>query len=184
MSAIVVNLFGAAGCGKSTAAAHVFSQLKMRGVNCELVTEYAKDCTWENREMALNCQEYIFGKQSYRLKRCADKVDVIITDSPLPLGLFYNTDPVLDDNFKNVVMNVFNKYCNMNYLLTRVAPYDPVGRNQTQKEADMIGDKIQDFLDDNDIHYVHGVGDIDFYNLIVNQVVSILKLIEEEEAKE
>ena len=182
MSAIVVNLFGAAGCGKSTAAAYVFSQLKMRGINCELVTEYAKDCTWEKREMALDCQEYIFGKQSYRLKRCADKVDVVITDSPLPIGLFYNTDPALDDNFKNVVMNVFNKYCNVNYLLTRVAPYDPVGRNQTQEEADIIGDKIQDFLDDNDIHYVHGIGDIDFYNLIVNQVVSILKLIEEEEA--
>lgn len=182
MSAIVVNLFGAAGCGKSTAAAYVFSQLKMRGINCELVTEYAKDCTWEKREMALNCQEYIFGKQSYRLKRCADKVDVIITDSPLPIGLFYNTDPALDNNFKNVVMNVFNKYCNVNYLLTRVVPYDPVGRNQTQEEADMIGDQIQDFLDDNDIPYVHGIGDIDFYNLIVNQVVSILKLIEEEEA--
>lgn len=182
MSAIVVNLFGAAGCGKSTAAAYVFSQLKMRGISCELVTEYAKDCTWEKREMALNCQEYIFGKQSYRLKRCADKVDVIITDSPLPIGLFYNTDPALDNNFKNVVMNVFNKYCNVNYLLTRVVPYDPVGRNQTQEEADMIGDQIQDFLDDNDIPYVHGIGDIDFYNLIVNQVVSILKLIEEEEA--
>lgn len=184
MSAIVVNLFGAPGSGKSVAAAYVFSQLKMRGINCELVTEYAKDCTWEKREMALNCQEYIFGKQSYRLKRCADKVDVIITDSPLPIGLFYNTDPALDDNFKNVVMNVFNKYCNVNYLLTRVAPYDPVGRNQTQEEADMIGDQIQDFLDDNDIHYTHGVGSIEFYNLIVDEVVSILKLIDEQEAKE
>ena len=40
---LVVNLTGAPGAGKSTGAAYVFSQLKMRGINCELVTEYAKD---------------------------------------------------------------------------------------------------------------------------------------------
>ena len=60
---IVVNLFGAPGSGKSTGAAFIFSQLKMKNVNCELITEYAKDKTWENNAAALECQEYIFGKQ-------------------------------------------------------------------------------------------------------------------------
>lgn len=45
---LIVNLFGAPGAGKSTLAAYVFAKLKMAGVNAELVTEFAKDKTWEN----------------------------------------------------------------------------------------------------------------------------------------
>ena len=43
--AVVINLFGGPGCGKSTGAAYVFSKLKMLGVNAELTSEYAKDKT-------------------------------------------------------------------------------------------------------------------------------------------
>lgn len=172
---IVINLFGQPGCGKSTGSAYIFSKLKMAGVNCELITEYAKDKTWENNSTALECQEYIFGKQSFRMNRCADKVDVIITDSPLPIGLFYNHDPALDGNFTNVVMNIFNKYDNHNYCLCRVKEYNPVGRNQTKEEADEIGDRIQFFLDDNNIKYVLGTGEERFYNFIINETLEELK---------
>jgi hypothetical protein len=117
---LVVNLFGAPGAGKSTGAAIVFAELKKAGINAELVTEFAKDKTWEHNMMALGCQEYVFGKQSYRLRRCRDDVEVIVTDSPLPLGLIYNDNPALDENFANVVMNVFNTYDNHNYYINRV----------------------------------------------------------------
>ena len=69
---LVINLFGGPGCGKSTQAAYIFSRLKMLGLNCELVTEFAKDKTWEHNSKALSCQPYVFGKQSYRLDRCKD----------------------------------------------------------------------------------------------------------------
>lgn len=39
----VINLFGQPGAGKSTGAAYIFSQLKLRGINAELVTKFAKD---------------------------------------------------------------------------------------------------------------------------------------------
>ena len=117
---LVVNLFGAPGAGKSTGAAIVFAELKKAGVNAELVTDFAKDKTWEHNMMALGCQEYVFGKQSYRLRRCRDDVEVIVTDSPLPLGLIYNNNPALDHNFTNVVMNVFNTYDNHNYYINRL----------------------------------------------------------------
>lgn len=42
---LVVNLLGGPGCGKSTGAAYIFSQLKMRNIDAELVTEFAKDKT-------------------------------------------------------------------------------------------------------------------------------------------
>lgn len=172
---IVINLFGAPGSGKSTGAAFIFSQLKMRGINCELITEYAKDKTWEKNMEALSCQEYIFGKQSFRMKRCRDKVDVIITDSPLPLGIFYNTNPVLGEHYENLVLDVFNTYENMNYALVRDKPYNPIGRNQTEAESDEIGDRIQFFLEDHDIPYTLGLGSGRFYNFIITDVLLALK---------
>ena len=92
---LVVNLFGTPGTGKSTAAAYIFSRLKMHGINVELVTEYVKDMVWEENKTCLNNQPYIFGQQSYRLSRCADKVDVIVTDSPLLLSILYNPDKTI-----------------------------------------------------------------------------------------
>lgn len=59
---IVVNLFGTPGSGKSTGAAYIFSQLKMAGINAELVTEFAKDKVWENNEEVFKNQAYMFGK--------------------------------------------------------------------------------------------------------------------------
>lgn len=150
---IVVNLFAGPGAGKSTAAAYIFSQLKMKGVNCELITEFAKDKTWEKNYSALRCQEYVFGKQSYKMDRCRDQVDVIITDSPLPLGVFYNQNPVLGPHYEHLVMDVFNTYDNVNYFINRKKPYNPVGRNQTEEEAKEIDVRIKKFLQVHDIPY-------------------------------
>ena len=70
MRAIVINLYGGPCCGKSTVSAGLFYELKCLGVECELTGEYAKDKTWEHNITALGCQEYVFGKQSYRMARC------------------------------------------------------------------------------------------------------------------
>lgn len=80
---IVINLFGAPGSGKSTGATYIFTALKLLGVNVELITEFAKDKVWGNNIEAINNQAYIFGEQSFRMSRCKDKVDVIVTDFPL-----------------------------------------------------------------------------------------------------
>lgn len=151
---IVVNLFAGPGAGKSTAAAYIFSQLKMKGINCELITEFAKDKTWEKNYSALRCQEYVFGKQSYKMDRCRDQVDVIITDSPLPLGIFYNQNPVLGRHYESLVMDVFNTYDNLNFFINRKKPYNPVGRNQTEEEAKEIDERIKIFCQKHDISYL------------------------------
>lgn len=40
---LIVNLLAEPGAGKSTAAAYIYSQLKMHGISAEYVTEFAKD---------------------------------------------------------------------------------------------------------------------------------------------
>lgn len=173
---IVVNLTGAPGAGKSTGAATIFAELKKLGVNAELVTEFAKDKTWEHNNTALGCQEYIFGKQSYRLARCRDEVDVIITDSPLPLGLIYNQNPALDYHFTEVVMNVLNTYENINFFINRVKPYNPKGRNQTETESDQISIEIKDMYNRLGISYTEINGDDTGYALAIKMIKEKLNI--------
>ena len=170
----VVNLYGGPGTGKSTGAAQIFSELKKRGFNVELVTEFAKDKTWENNSKALECQEYVFGKQSYRLYRCRDKVDIIVTDSPLLLSILYNKNPALDDNFKRLVRNVYKTYENLNFFLIRVKPYNPVGRNQTEDESKEIDKEIRHLLNSLNIDYNVFDGDQRGYMKIVDKVVRFI----------
>ena len=104
---LLVNLCGAPGAGKSTGAAYIFSKLKMKGINAELVTEYVKDKVWENSTDLIKDQLYVFGNQWHRLNRLKDKVDVVITDSPLLLSLVYNSNKELFGNdFENLVITV------------------------------------------------------------------------------
>jgi nicotinamide riboside kinase len=156
---LVINLFGAPGAGKSTGAAYIFSELKQRGVNAELVTEFAKDKTWEGNTLALSCQEYVFGKQSYRLARCRDEVDVIVTDSPLPLTIIYTKNEKIKEPLTKLVMAIYDSYDNINFFINRTKPYNPKGRNQTEEESDALSRQIKSLYDRLSIPYIEIDGD-------------------------
>lgn len=171
---LIVNFFGPPGAGKSTATAYVFSKLKMAEINAEMVTEYAKDKVWEDNSEVFNNQAYIFGKQSFRISRCYGKVDVILTDSPLPLSILYNDGKFLTENFNKSVMDVFNNYLNLNYLVKRVKKYNPVGRFQTEKESDELIKPLKNLLEERDITYTEITGDIQGYESVVNDILNIV----------
>lgn len=172
---IVVNLCGAPGAGKSTGAAYIFSKLKMLGVNAELVTEFAKDKVWEESHAVFENQLYMFAKQYFRMTRCENKVDVIVTDSPLLLSLIYNNDRTrLGEDFDKLVIHLFNYYNNMNYFLHRVKPYNPNGRFQTEKESDKLSDIIKQTFSDAGCQMKEQNGDIFGYDSIVSDVLLAL----------
>jgi len=172
---IIISLFGPPGCGKSTCAAYCFAKLKMLGVNCELVSEFAKDKVWEQNNEALSNQIYIFAKQYYRITRCAQKVDVIVTDSPLALSPFYNKDPDIDKPLKDLVFAISKKYTNMNYFLRRVKKYNPIGRLQTETESDEYGIRIKEMLKAYDIDFKEANGDLMSTDMIVQDVMERLE---------
>ena len=171
---IIVNLFGVPGAGKSTGAAYIFSQLKMKGINAELITEFAKDKVWENNEKVFKNQLYLFGKQSFRISRVQDEVDVIVTDSPLLLSILYNQTPILGENFNQLVYDVFNSYNNINYLIKRTKPYNPSGRMQTEEESNALAQPMVDLLTNWNVPYSNISGDIDGYDQIVNEVLQLI----------
>ena len=171
---ILVNLYGPPGAGKSSGAAHIFSELKMAGVNAELVTEFAKDKVYEQSKKVFENQAYIFGKQYFRITRCKDDVDVIVTDSPLPLSIIYNNDPILGESFNQVVRDVQNSFDNMNYFVFRVKKYNPKGRFQTEKESDKLSQEILDFMSAEGISFCPINGDREGYDKVVADILKRL----------
>jgi hypothetical protein len=151
----VINLWSGPCAGKSTTAAGLFYEMKKRGIEVELVTEYAKDLVWENRHNILEDQIYVFAKQQRRIARLKDHhIDWVITDSPIPLGLCYTKPGLLGNNFASLVLEVFDRYQNHNFFLTRRVPFNPVGRNQkTEQDALHLDEKILQLLNDHEISY-------------------------------
>lgn len=153
MNTIVINFFGEPSAGKSTAAMDVTARLKRKGINAEYVTEFAKDKVYENNQEVFKHQQYLFGKQSFRMGRVKNKVQVMVCDSPLLLNIIYNEDEILGENFNQTVLNVFNSYNNKNYLLVRNHTYENEGRLHNEKEARIVRKKIMNKLDKLNIEY-------------------------------
>lgn len=152
---LIVNLFGGPGTGKSTNAAGVFYKLKSQGVNCEYIQEYAKDKTWQGDRFSLTVQPYITCKQLYRQERVMNKVDVIITDSPIILGAVYG-GLYATDKFNAWLIETFQSFNSLNIFLTRNLdnhPYNPAGRSQTLDQAIEVDRMVRELLNKNEIPY-------------------------------
>lgn len=149
-------MFGGPGCGKTTLAANVFGILKSNNVLCEYTPEFAKELTWEERKVALADPLYIFGEQEHRLFRLKNKVDIIVTDCPLLLSLYYSkkyncsNNPYLD----KLIIKEFKNYNNLNVLVNRVKPFDSRGRNETEEEAKQIDKNLEGWLEDLELPYI------------------------------
>lgn len=142
---IVINLISGPCAGKSTTATGIFYELKKRGIECEMALEFAKDKVWEESFKTMDDQIYIFGKQYHKLWRLKDKVDVIITDSPLIISLYYNKDESV--YFNDFVVEQYNRFDNRMYFIERNADYQENGRMQTKEEAEAIDRDIKNILD-------------------------------------
>lgn len=166
----MVNLFGGPGCGKSTAAAYIFSQLKMRGHTVELVNEYAKRLTWEENYTALKNQVYILGQQYYQECLSFDKVSCVITDSPLLIGTMYRGEMDIDiyNDYKNLAVRLFQSRDNFNIMMKREGEYDIVGRNQTLEQAEDLDNVARGLVEEYCDDYVT-CGENDIEN-IINQI--------------
>lgn len=142
---LVINLMGGPCSGKSTIASGLFYNLKKLGYNCELALEFAKDKVWEESLKVLDDQFYIFGKQFHKIFRLNGKVDVIITDSPLIMSLYYNKMP--SKYFNDFVVEQFNQFNNLTFFIERNDnAYEESGRIQTKEEAEQIDKDIKNLM--------------------------------------
>lgn len=154
MKSKVINLFGGPGLGKSTTAAGIFYRMKVKGLSVEGVSEYAKEIVWDKNQTKLEDQLYVTAKQNRKLWRLQGQVEWIVSDSPLLLGAHYAPPSYFPMFYKKFLFELWDHYDNVNFLIERDVPYDPVGRYQTEEEAKEIDVNIREMLRKNRIPYV------------------------------
>lgn len=179
---IVVNLYGQPSCGKSTGAAYIFSQLKMRGIDTELVTETVKDMVWEHNDDALTNQLYILGLHSQRFWRLRNQVRVIVTDSPILLTEIYNSfekcgfypSKSIEKCVNDTAEAFSSLFDSLNFFVKSVKKYNPNGRLQTEVEANNIGVRIESMLIEKNIPYEIIKGNQKGYDKAVQLIVDYI----------
>ena len=174
---LYINLFGGPGTGKSTLCGAIFTELKRRGIDCEMALEYAKDLVWEKSFEKIKNQQYIFGKQHNRLFRLHNQLHVVITDSPLINSIVYYTgnNPYFGKN----VLWEFNQLNSLNYYLNRSFEYIENGRMQTLDEAIQVDITYKILLNDNNIPYYDVMSGLESINQIVNDILKKLEFQKE-----
>lgn len=171
---LIINFFGGPGSSKSTMATSIFSQLKWRGWNTEYVSEFAKSIVWEKSLHTLDDQFYISANQYHSVFKLIGQVDIVVTDSPIILGLVYA--PEEPQCFKDTLLYKFNEMNNINIFLNRKKQYQPIGRIQSEQEAKQKDEEIKRLLLDNNIMFYQYDGTEDSIPTIVNMIESFYKI--------
>ncbi len=150
----IIDLYGGPGSGKSTTAAYMFALLKQAGVNAELVREYVKEWAWEGREIGPYDQLYFLGKQIRKESMLYGRVDVIVTDSPVLLGIHYarayspefiaNAIEFTADHF--ICQAARDGHEHVHVMLRRSKAYSQAGRYQSEDEAHAIDREVERIL--------------------------------------
>lgn len=159
----VLNIVAGPGAGKSTLASGLYYRAKCRGWNAELVTEVAKDLVWEGRSTALANQAYVFGRQVQRLERLKNRVDLVITDSPVLLSAIYAPSDYPEE-WESVVVKLWKSYNNVVAFLDRGSWFDNRGRVHNLEVSLEIDRKIAVLLTKHAITYTqvaHGYHNLD-----------------------
>lgn len=160
----IINFFGGPGIGKSTQSAGLFSLMKKNHISVEITQEFPKILAWEENYLSIKDQFYVTANQHRNISRLYGKVDYIIVDSPIILGLIYknkygdkNEYPtsMYDEKFDDFLLSLFKKYNSLNILLVRDdSSYESNGRLQTLEESKIIDDDIKTKLIQHEIEFV------------------------------
>ena len=144
----VINFYGGPCSGKSTAAAGLFYKMKLLGYSVELTDEFAKECVWEGNIPMLRDQLWILAHQHRKILRLADKVDYVITDSPVLLSPIYREvydGPLYSDLIDMLAFECYDMYDNINFMLSRPrVNFEEDGRAQDEVQSVRIDLEIVD----------------------------------------
>jgi ABC-type transporter Mla maintaining outer membrane lipid asymmetry ATPase subunit MlaF len=168
----VVNIFGGPGCGKSTLAALLYSELKRQGIEVEYVNEYPKQLVYEENVLSLQNQILVFATQHHRIWTAARHNQIVITDSPILLSTIYH--PETSEHFRELIIEMHNKFTNLNIVLKRVDSFHSMtGRIHTLQESMQIDTHIHQMLEALGADYLE-------FNPAIDPIAPLVKLIYQE----
>ncbi len=145
--ALVINIFGGPGTGKSTLAAEVFCRMKQSHIETACPEEHAKLAIWSGQPWLLDQQVILLGQSWQTIHARLRKVDVIVVDSPVLLCSVYaqGGEP---DCFHDLVTDIHRRTDRINILLQRNTErdYSPDGRRENALEALEMDARIEETL--------------------------------------
>ena len=154
----VINLYAGPGAGKTTTATKLFGYLKSNYIDCELIHEYVKEWVWEGKKILDTDQVLILANQHRKERLLYNKVEYIVTDSPMWLVAIYEKELSSSPYIAMTIIDKFLKSSknveHLHVFLNRGFKYDPKGRNQSEEEAIELDNKIKNFLNYHNIKYV------------------------------
>lgn len=147
-----ISFYGGPGSSKSTTAAWLFSELKIKNIPIELSMEYVKRWAYLQRQVKKFDQIYLFAKQIQTESVYLEAGKNIVTDSPPLLAAIYADhyypDLAMGKHIRALEEEYTNTYPSLNIFLDRKErPYDPTGRYQSYEEAKRIDEAIRKGLD-------------------------------------
>lgn len=160
MKTKVVNFVSGPSSGKSLSSSLIFGELKMLHKTSELVQEYAKQLVWQDRIDELNNQYQVSYEQYKMIKAVSGKVEYLVTDSPLVLGLFYNR--YHHNNVSNIekteemILQKIAEFDNIYIFLERndEFKFEKEGRIHGEEESKMIDRKLQELMEEFNFKYL------------------------------
>lgn len=160
---VKINLYGAPSCGKSVLSSLLFSELKLRGHNTELVREFAKELVYQGYDMH-NLKEadrvFILAEQMRRESILHGKVDYLITDSPVMIAAFYYNKRPAIDLAKELMKNIDHSGDEYHFYIVpdEESEYEQYGRAHNKEESKLIDQQMMDFLKSESvsIHVISG----------------------------
>lgn len=178
MKPLLINFVGAPSSGKTTISSFTFVKLKTNHLSSELVQEYAKQLVWSENYEDLSNQWYVSKKQYEMLKSVYGKVDYLVTDSPLILGLHYNRyhkDNVCNiEKTEKMILSKISEFNNVYIFLKRnlSLPYEKIGRIHNEQQSSEIEQNLKLLLDEFNLKYLEITSDINNIDTILEYIYS------------
>lgn len=154
---IKINLYGGPSSGKSTLAAQIYADFKLKNLKVELVQEYAKELVYQNHDMRRLTEAeriIILGEQFRRERILKDSVDYLVTDSPMLLtAYFHNYDYAID------IVKRHLKPTEFHFWVVRPKNFEIEGRSHDEEQSKQIDKEMKQFLSEVDgikLHLIDG----------------------------
>jgi len=159
MKTKVINLISGPGSGKSTTAAQLFAEMKYNSIDCELVREYVKDWAYIGlKPDNIFDQIHITNEQLRKESIYYNKIEYLVTDSPIFFGIVYDFIYTKKHNIKDIVLNYLKlaeekDVEHIYYFIKRNKKYISKGRYQSEKEANDIDKIMINMMNECNIQY-------------------------------
>lgn len=159
-NSLVINIFGTHDSKKTVWSSYIFAQLKMLGIDCEYISGFIEEKSFDN-------PLYVIGKQSYVCSQLFGEVDVIVNESPILMACLY-TDRI---GLKSAIVEEFVSYGdnNLNILI-----YDG------DEDVEHV-ESIRNLFNLNGLGYIDFKNDIENCNALIELVLKIIQYSKDEE---